>query len=227
MSSNRALFIGGCPATYHRLEPAIEPVESALEQIGLDVEVSGIYHPDGGEEFVGDYSRLTHPSLNDYSAVVLYTTGKETRGADIDALEAWVEAGGALVGIHCATDSFSDDPDFVALFGGKFRTHPAQLDIALEIVDAAHPIMAGITPFTVHDELYLFSDYNPNRVHLLAQTRSFDDNGPVPLAWTREQGSGRVFYLSLGHNPSSLADPNWRKLFCNGVEWAVGNRTKE
>ena len=218
---SKALFIGGCPASYHRLEPADPPVRAALESIGLSVDVSGIYHPDGGDTWVGDYSQLAQPYLGEYSAVVLFTTGKDTHGADLPALEAWVKEGGALVGIHCATDSFTDDPDYVALIGGKFRTHPAQLDIALENVDPSHPIMAGIQPFTVHDELYLFADYAPERVHLLAQTNSFDDSGPVPLAWTREQGKGRIFYLSLGHNPSTMEDLNWRKLFCSGVEWAL------
>ena len=146
-----------------------------LENIGLAVDVSGIYHPDGGDAWVGDYSKLAQPFLNEYDAIVLFTTGKETHGADLAALESWVEGGGALVGVHCATDSFTDNPDYIALMGGKFRTHPAQLDISLEIVDAHHPIMSGVEQFTVHDELYLFSDYKPDRVHLLAHTHSFDD----------------------------------------------------
>lgn len=221
---SRALFVGGCPASYHRLEPAEIPVRTTLEGLGLSVDVSGIYHPDDGDTWVGDYSMLTQPFLGEYNLVVLFTTGTATNGADIGALHAWVKAGGALVGIHCATDSFSDNAEYVALFGGKFRTHPAQLDIALEVVDPAHPIMKDIAPFTVHDELYLFADYSPDRVHLLAQTHSYTDNGPVPLAWTREPGDGRLFYLSLGHNPSTMADPNWQKLFATGVEWALKRR---
>ena len=114
--------------------------------------------------------------------------------------------------------------DYVALFGGKFRTHPAQLDIATEIVDNAHPITAGLGDFTVHDELYLFADYDPARVHLLAQTHSFDDNGPVPIAWTREHGAGRIFYISIGHNPSTLHNDHWQQFFKNGVEWALKRR---
>jgi len=218
---SRALFVGGCPAPYHRLEPAEGPVRAALESIGLAVDVDGIYHPDGGDAWVGNYSKLALPILKEYDVIVLFTTGKEPHGADLTALQSWVEKGGALVGIHCATDSFTDNADYIALMGGKFRTHPAQLDIALEITDTAHRITAGIEPFTVHDELYLFADYDPEQVHLLAQTSSFDDNGPVPLAWTREPGEGRVFYLSLGHNPSTMEDANWQRLFCNGVKWAL------
>jgi type 1 glutamine amidotransferase len=135
-----------------------------------------------------------------------------------------VEEGKALVGIHCAADSFTDSEEYIALLGGKFRTHPAQLDITTEIVDRASPITAGLDTFTVHDELYLFADYDPARVHLLAQTRSYDDNGPVPIAWTREPEAGRLFYISLGHNPSTLHDTHWRTFFQQGVEWSLRRR---
>ena len=221
---SKALFVGGCPAPFHRLEPAEGRVRSSLERLGLEVDVSGIRHQDGSDAWVGDYSRLVKPSLDDYDVIVLFTTGKDTHGADLSALESWVEDGGALVGIHCATDSFTDNKAYIAMMGGKFRTHPAQLDIALEVVDPHHPIMSGIATFTVHDELYIFDDYDPDRVHLLGQTRSFVDGGVVPLTWTREPGKGRLFYLSLGHNPSTLEDVNWQKLFCNGVEWALKRR---
>lgn len=217
----RALFVGGCPAPYHRIEGSAPPVRAALEAMGVEVEVSGIFHPEGTGAYTGDYSALTADSLAKFDLLILNTTGNERHGADIAAICDFVAQGKALIGIHCAADSFTDDPVFVAMLGGKFRTHPEQLDIATEIVDAAHPIMQGVEPFTVRDELYLFSDYNPDNVHLLAQTRSYDDNGPIPIAWTREPGQGRLFYLSLGHNPSAMTDSHWQRLFQNGVEWAL------
>ena len=220
----QALVVGGCPAPYHRLEPAITPLQTALEGLGLETRFTGIFHPDGGDDFVGDYSALSADTLQNVDLLALYTTGAEHRGADIPAVIEFVESGKALVGIHNAADSFYHTPEFVQLMGARFRTHPAQLDIATEIVDTQHPIMQGVEPFTVHDELYLFADYNPNNVHLLAQTRSVDDNGPVPLAWTREPGRGRLFYLSLGHNASTLADANWQRFFANGVEWTLRRR---
>lgn len=219
--SQNALLVGGCPAPYHRLEAAEPALRTALEDLGLTVKVSGIRHPDGGDAFVGDYSLLTDGGLEGVDLLLLQTTGKERHGADVGAIVRFVERGGALVGIHNAADSFTDSPEFVRLMGGRFRHHPAQLDITTEIVDPAHSIMQGVESFTVHDELYLFADYAPETLHLLAQTHSHDDNGPVPIAWTREQGAGRLFYLSLGHNASVLADPNWQRFFKNGVEWAL------
>ena len=216
----KALFVGGCDAPYHRLEPAEAPVREALTRAGLDVDVSGIYHP-GGDALVGDYRALSADNLSGYDAVVLFTTGKG-QGADIPALLDFVRGGRALIGIHCATDSFTDDTAYVAAMGGKFRHHPAQLDVAVEFVGPPHPITEGLAPFTVYDELYLFSDYDPARVRLLGETRSFDDNGPVPVCWVREEGQGRIFYLSLGHNPEVMADPHWQTLFERGVRWAIG-----
>ena len=215
----KALFIGGCDAPYHQLEPAEAPVREALTRAGLQVDVSGTYHPGGGPP-VGDYRALSADNLPGYVAVVLFTTGG-AQGADVPALLEFVRGGGALIGIHCAADSFTDDPEYVAAIGGKFRHHPDQLDIAVEFVGPSHPITQGLTPFTVHDELYLFSEYDPARVHLLAETRSYDDNGPVPVCWVREEGQGRLFYLSLGHNPEVMADSNWQALFERGVRWAM------
>lgn len=222
--TQQALVVGGCPAPWHRLEAAIPPLQSALEEVGLMTRFTGIYHPEGGDDFTGDYGALSADTLQDVDLLVLYTTGAEHRGADIPAILQFVEKGGALVGIHCATDSFTQDADFVRFMGARFRTHPVQLDITMEIVDRQHPITNGVDTFTVHDELYLFADYDPDNVHLLAQTRSVDDNGPVPIAWTREPGRGRLFYLSLGHNASTLADTNWRRFFQNGVEWTLQRR---
>ncbi len=221
--SGRALLVGGCPATYHRLEAAEPPIRAALEHIGMEVVTSGMHHPDGGDATVGDYSAINHDALKDYQALVLYTTGSEAHGADVKAISDFVHGGRALIGIHNATDSFTAFPDYVKLIGGRFRTHPAQLDISVEFVDQTHPITLGLAPFTVFDELYLFADYDPKRVHLLAQTRSVDDNGPVPICWIREEGLGRVFYLSLGHNASTMEDPAWRHLFQRGVHWALGS----
>ncbi len=219
--SKKALFVGGCPAPWHRFEPAAPAITTALEEIGLEVTATGIYHPDGGDAFEGDYSALTRESLGNYNVLVLYTTGRDRFGADVSAIVDFAAQGKAVVGIHNATDSFTDDPAYVELMGARFRHHPEQLDVAVEIVDAAHPIMQGVVPFTVHDELYMFADYQPAGLHLLAQTRSADDNGPIPIAWTREPGAGRVFYISLGHNPEVLQDSNWRHFFQNGVRWAL------
>jgi uncharacterized protein len=219
--AHKALYVGGCTATYHQMEPSVPSVRAVLDGLGIPMDATGILHPGGGESWTGDYAALTKDNLAKYDLLVLYTTGHDKHGEDTSAIIDFVRSGGALVAIHNGADSFNYDPAYIALIGGNFRTHPAQLDIALEYVDTAHPITKGLKPFTVLDELYLFQNYDPSRVHLLAQTRSYDDNGPVPVCWTREEGVGRVFYLSLGHNAETQENAQWRELFARGVQWTL------
>ena len=222
MTGKKALYIGGCEAPYHRIEPTIEPITTALEKVGLTTETIGIYHPDNSDASVGDYGALNAEKLHNFDALVLFTTGQE-KGENVDAILEFVRSGKALIGIHCAADSFKHRPDYIAALGGAFRHHPQPLDIEVEFTDREHPITQGLQPFTVHDELYLFRDYDAARVHLLAQTHSYDDdgNGPIPVCWVREEGDGRVFYLSLGHFSQVMDDANWQTLFQRGVRWAL------
>lgn len=222
--SRRALLVGGCAASYHLLEPAVAPIGAVLERAGFAMEVSGIRHPQGPSgPIVGDYTALTEPGLAGVALLVLFTTGRG-HGEDVGALRAFVERGGALVGIHCAADSFTDDAEWVALLGGAFRTHPAPLEISVDLTHSDHPVLEGVGPFTVRDELYLFQDYVPSNVELLLQTSSAQDPeqpGPIPVCWLREPADGRVFYLSLGHFPDVMELPMWQRLVENGVRWAA------
>ena len=44
-----------------------------------------------------------------------------------------------------------------------------------------------------------------------------------PMAWTRNDGDGRVFYTGLGHEQSTWEDPRFQKLLLNGIKWAMGD----
>lgn len=43
-----------------------------------------------------------------------------------------------------------------------------------------------------------------------------------PILYTRKFGEGRVHYNALGHDLSSLRNPNYRRLLIQGVNWAAG-----
>lgn len=204
----RALVLGGLSTGYHQFWVNGPAIREALVPAGFEVLLSE------------DLELLGTPALFHYDLLVNYTTGRDLTPAQWEGLTTFIRSGKGLLGIHNAADTFKNIPGYQELLGGRFIKHPPQLDITVEVVDGTHPITEGLSAFTVHDELYLL-DWRPERVHLLAETHSFQDQA-VPLAWVREEGAGRVFYHSLGHNRETLAHKSVRETLQRGARWASG-----
>jgi type 1 glutamine amidotransferase len=88
----------------------------------------------------------------------------------------------------------------------------------------AHPIVRGIEPFQIHDELYHNFRMKPG-VNVIAT--AFDDakNGGTgkdePMLWTVAYGKGRVFHTALGHDVAAMQTPGFAATFVRGAEWAA------
>lgn len=163
-----------------------------------------------------DLSVLEAPGLDPYELLVFYYTIGEISDAQKNGLLNWVASGKGYVGVHSAADSFRGCPEYRAMVGGWFVTHPAYREYQVSVVDPEHPITEGLDEFVVTDEQYI-TDYDP-RVHILASALWKGDK--MPVAWTKSWGEGRVFYLALGHNPESCQDPNFATLLVRGAKWA-------
>lgn len=202
----KLLLIGGLTTAYHNFAELGPAIVQTLEPAGFQVDSTE------------DLETLNPGNLRDYSVVFNFTTDRDISDAQWTALKAFVEQGGGYAGIHNATDTFENNEEALRLIGGHFLTHPAQLDIPVEIVDPEHPVTRGVRPFTLHDELYIMEHW-PDAYHLLAGTPA---EGGQPIAWVREQGKGRVFYLSLGHNAHCFENVDYARLLRQGVQWAAG-----
>ncbi len=202
----RLLFLGGLTTDYHQFA-IFAPIMTALfAEAGFGVDATE------------DLAALSPDNLTQYAGVVNYTTAREITDDQYAALLAFVRGGGGYIGVHCASDTFRNQPDSKRLLGGRFVEHPPQLDIVVEIADLTHPITAPLGSFTVFDELYTLDD-NPDDYHLLARSPS---HGLQPVAWTRAEGQGRVFYLSIGHNAETYGEPTYRRFLQRGAQWASG-----
>lgn len=169
--------------------------------------------------------------------LVLYTTGRLP--LDTTALARWVEAGGALVGVHSATDTLADDGTFVRLIGGTFDGHPWNEEVTLRIDDPEHPAMRPFAreametappTFRFADEIYQFKSLAPDRRVILSLAPGHSKMEPgreYPLAWTRRPGKGRVFYTALGHRPEVWRDPRFVEHLLEGIRWAAGEEERK
>lgn len=102
------------------------------------------------------------------------------------------------------------------MVGGYFVTHPRYRDYQVSIVDTEHPITEGINEFVVADEQYIL-DYD-SRVHVLAS--ALWEGSAVPVAWTKNWGKGRIFYLALGHDTKACRHEMFGPLLHRGARWA-------
>jgi type 1 glutamine amidotransferase len=170
-----------------------------------------------------DLDCLVAPKLDPYDLIVFYYTVGEINDAQKNGLLNWVASGKGYVGIHSAADSFRGCPEYRAMVGGFFVTHPRYREYQVSVADPEHPIMKGLceeepAEFMVTDEMYV-TDYDP-RVNVLAASLWKGKSNPV--VWTKNWGDGKIFYLALGHDAPACRHPKFQALLVRGGLWATG-----
>lgn len=194
---------------------AVAAVKKALADRGYTVEASE------------DPAWFTEARLRGLFAIVLVsTTGRQLGDpgtAALAAFEAWVRGGGILIGLHAASSSFYDPAGpYTRLIGGKFVEHPGGVRSGTCHKIGDHPAVAKLpTPFVTRDEIYVMSNVRPDNQLIL--TCDGVDGKKLPIAWHRQEGSGRVFYTALGHLDTDFAPdaPYFRDHALPGMLWAL------
>jgi type 1 glutamine amidotransferase len=181
-----------------------------------------------------DVGAFTAENLKQYDAVMFYTTGELPMSADQKkAFMDFIHSGHGFVGVHSATDTFYMWGDYLKLVGAYFNDHPWHQQVTVEVADPSSPLVSFLgKSFQINDEIYQMSDFQTDTSHVLLRLdpNSVDLKNPRvrrrfygwPLAWTRHDGKGRVFYTALGHEKAVWEDPRFQELMLNGIKWAMG-----
>ena len=184
-----------------------------------------------------DPAVFTAENLKRYAALIFSNTHNEAfqSGAQREAFQRYIEAGGGFVGLHAATTTEREWPFFVATIGGKFVRHPALQKFTITVIDGSHPATRVLpATFEWEDECYFHDGLNPDLHPLMVAdpARLADPqmgrypgsliNGMVPLAWTITTRNRRVFFTALGHKKEYYADPLLSAHILGGVLWAIG-----
>lgn len=141
-------------------------------------------------------------------------------------LDTAIRGGTGFAGWHGGiVDSFRNDADYSFMTGGQFVSHPGGfVDYEVEVV-ADHPIVAGITRFSLHTEQYYVHVDPTNDVLATTTFRAHPDfpwiaGATMPAVWTRTWGDGRVFVCTPGHSLEDLCRPEVRTIIERGLLWA-------
>jgi cytochrome c len=201
------------------IEPAATALVDGLGAAGVEVAV------------VPEATRVTDDGLRGVDAVVLLsTTGDWLDDDEQSALERWASAGGAIAGIHAATDAEPSWAFLEAAFAARFAGHPPTQTATVVVEDGSHPATADLPArWTVTDEWYDFAPDPRGSVHVLASVdESTYAGGGMgtghPVEWCRDPSpvAGRIWYTALGHPDALWADTTFVAHVVSGVAWAAG-----
>ena len=164
--------------------------------------------------------------LRGYAAVVFLSTSGNVLGNEgRDALERYMAAGGAWLGIHGAATTEYDWPYFGGLAGARFDQHPPEQTATVTVEDPDHPATSHLpATWAWHDEWYAFrTNPRPQVRVLLTVDETTYDGGTMgadhPVAWCHEYGGGRCFYTALGHAARTFAEPSFLRHLGGALEW--------
>lgn len=196
--------------------------------------------------------------LAECAMLVTYTCDVVPSGAEAEALAAFLARGGRWLALH-GTNSVLDvgadgivrtpaAPALAALLGTSFVAHPPIGPFEVRAAAPDHPLVRGLAPFRIVDELYLVEQHGPIEPLLTTRfggpTPGFDPaeraEADVPVVYLRAAGAGAVLYNTLGHcrghydlaplapwwpHPDRCAwsYPVYHELLRRGIAWAAGH----
>jgi len=209
-------------------------------------------------QFLADWSKL----LMNRNAVVdgglHFPSAKELANSDVviiykgDAgymsmedranLDTYLRRGGGLVSIHDAL--CGPDPEYFSTIVGGAKKHgetnfTLEADVPYTIVDTAHPIMQGMSNFSINDEAFYSMTWSKTpEIHVLATAvmaatpsaqRAGHAGEVVPQIWTYEKQlvpapTGqpyRAFVWMQGHTYANFSNPQVQPMLLRGIAWAA------
>ena len=173
-------------------------------------------------EFESEDDDRSLAPIDDADVVLVFTRRLNTAGRELERFRAYCAAGRPIVGVRTASHGFQNWLGFDAeVLGGSYAMHygAGPLVRVDEAPGAAgHPILEGVSGLVSHGSLYRNTPIADDATLLLTGTTH---EATEPVAWTRMNAGGRVFYTSLGHQ-DDFRDGGFLRLLTNGVLWAAG-----
>lgn len=219
---------------FHVGGPAFHPTAEQAQQI---VEWIGDSHECHIAEGVSAFDLLDACDL--FVAMGLHWTGMSEEWAGglhyqplqtchQTAIEAYVASGRPVIAHHGGIASYNDWPRYGELLGFTWvwgvTTHSPIGEYTVKVLPTNHPIMAGVSDYTLIDELYYDVQITPGmtvETHAVAMWEGQARPMIVTAYGGRVPGAGRTIYLANGHDLRAFACPMLRQVWCNAIRFAL------
>lgn len=182
----------------------------------------------------GTADAFDRADLYDFDAVVLYDMPKTISDSQKARFVGLTERGIGLVVLHHALVSYQHWPDYERVIGGRYPEEDGKggviteqvgyehgLQVPVTISDKWHPVTAGISDFTMRDEIYWGYRVGADVVPLISTTHP---KSAKPLGWFRFENKSRIVYLQPGHGPDAFRDANYARLLGQSIQFVARPR---
>ena len=175
-------------------------------------------------------------NLNNFDAVLFFTGGNLGMNAQqkADLLSFIHDDGKGFIGVHSATITFTDWPEYGEMIGGYFDEHPwGTFNAPILVEDPNFPGMEQWPrSFVLRDEIYQIRNYSRDKVRVLmrldasrldlANPKVHRRDRDFAVTWAKMYGKGRVYYSTLGHPKENWDNSNLQKMYIGAIKWATG-----
>ena len=188
----------------------------------------------------GSYRYHSMDALSQADLLVVFARRIALPHEQMNAIKTYLSKGKPLIGIRTANhafavqgkiadvaDGFEDWPDFVADFFGcqnrGYGPHELGYDVTLVPEAASHPIVKDLQIKQWHSKggIYKVAPLLDKEATVLLMGKANDSIEPI--AWTRNAGKNRVFYISMGY-PDDFQTQQFITLLTSGIKWALDNK---
>jgi type 1 glutamine amidotransferase len=144
----------------------------------------------GIDMFYTDRAEDLNPAeLSKYHSLIFYNNQPTLSRDQLGALTSFIEKGGGLVVLHCASAAFQNSEEYIKLVGGAFKSHGLTSFTTIRMA-GNHPALQNVPSFTSEDETYVHTKHNPVDRTVLEVRR--DGAHDEPYTWVRPYGKGRT-----------------------------------
>lgn len=181
-------------------------------------------------ELPGAFDMFLPENRSKYDVLVFYHMWQDISDDQMKAMSGCIREGKPLVVLHHSICAFDKWDEYTRIIGGKYFHQPKNIqgkeyavssyehdrNIAIEVVDATHPVTKDLRDFTLFDETYKDFYVAPDVKPLLQTT---DPTSTPVIAWVTQYGKSRIVTIQSGHDSPTYQDENYRKLLRQAVLW--------
>ncbi len=215
---------------------AVSHALSTVERLGRETGLWDTFIRTDTEALTKSKLEYNAKNLNDFDAVLFYTGGnlEMTDQQKADFLSFIHDDGKGFIGVHSATITFTNWPEYGEMVGGYFDEHPWKtFDAPILVEDPKFPGMEQWpSAFTIRDEIYQIKDFSRDKCRVLMRLDSskLDLKNPkvhrtdrdFAVAWAKMYGKGRVYYSTLGHVEENWDRADFQQMYIGAIKWALG-----